>query len=283
MWQHDVTADMHPNIWSTVKWVPNTVSATSEGSTQRIPKPTASHVPTQIPSNTQTRNPSHEYPCQLKSPSYDMLCRVVRYTAGTLVPIYQTTRRYTPKDLKLNTDRPQTLKPHPSPPQLLYLQGFPTKISVYIHCFPRRKFTPIAPSVIDFTVQTTGHTAVGTKDLEIKCSWSRLPSVLCCQHFQWTFIPLNIPHLTHFRKLYRAHWHTVQTKQNHRCLRQKSQHCVGRHLSEEVQKMSNLSTHGKMLLKWILQNYDVRVRTGFVWLRIRTSYSRWCHWNFLLT
>jgi len=137
MWQHEVTFALHPNNLLTVKAVSNTVSTKREGSKQRIPKSTTSHVP------QQTCNPSHEYPCQLRSRCYT-LRRVGGYISGTLVPIYQTTRRYTPEDLKLNTERPETLKPHPSPPRLLYLQGFPTNISVYIQCFSRRKLIPIA-------------------------------------------------------------------------------------------------------------------------------------------
>jgi len=120
-----------------VKPVSSTVSTKQEGSKQRIPKPTTSHV------LQQTCNPSHDYPRQLRSRCYT-LCRAGTYISGTLVPIYQTTWRYTPEDLQLNTEHPETLKPHPSPPRLLYLQGFPTNISVYVLCFSGRKLIPIA-------------------------------------------------------------------------------------------------------------------------------------------
>lgn len=113
------------------------MSIKREGSKQRIAKSTTSHVP------QQTCNPSHEYPCQLLSCCYT-LRRVGRYISGTLMPIYQTTWHYTPEDLKLNIERPETLKPHPSPPRLLYLQDFPTNISVYIQYFSRRKLISIA-------------------------------------------------------------------------------------------------------------------------------------------
>jgi hypothetical protein len=40
--------------------------------------------------------------------------------------------------------------------------------------------------------------------------------------------------------------------------------------SEEVH-LENVSVDGRLLLKWILKKYGVRMETGLIWLRTRPS------------